>query len=177
MRLTIEMRRPESLAERLSGAWVMQCISIADQFRILEEGEMKKTTTVKKKAMGVAAPEVETLTVGCTNDECVGMLTLRTEGDLISIVCGECGQIFGSVNTAVMHAVLDAQSAQAVDLYVTDDQAAMPRFVLRADEVGHLRALMAVLEVLPESATVDGQRVLREFEIWEEEHRETAAGS
>jgi hypothetical protein len=130
---------------------------------------MTKKTTVKKKAMGAAAVEVETLTVACTNDECAGMLTLRTKGDVTSVVCGECGQIFGTMNAAVLATMLESLTGYG----------GCPTFTLRADEVGHLRALMAVLEVLPESATVDGQRVLREFEVWEEAHRGgvTAAGS
>jgi hypothetical protein len=44
----------------------------------------------------------------------------------------------------------------------------IPVFTLRADRVGHLRALIAALAELgdPEAA-----KIIREFDLWEESHR------
>jgi hypothetical protein len=46
-----------------------------------------------------------------------------------------------------------------------------PTFLLRADQKGHLRALMAALQELPEHEAAQGLRTLREFDLWEETHR------
>jgi hypothetical protein len=45
-----------------------------------------------------------------------------------------------------------------------------PTFVLRADKKGHIRALMAALQELP-NEQAEGLRTLREFDLWEEMHR------
>jgi len=44
-----------------------------------------------------------------------------------------------------------------------------PTFTLRADQPGHLRALIAALEELPEGGAY--LPVIRDFELWEEAHR------
>ena len=51
----------------------------------------------------------------------------------------------------------------------SDRQAeACPTFVLRADQPGHLRALIAVFHSMPESERKGLALTLREFEMWEE---------
>ncbi len=47
----------------------------------------------------------------------------------------------------------------------------VPFFVLRADQKGHIRALMAALGELPDHEAAAGLLKLREFDLYEEMHR------
>jgi len=69
---------------------------------------------------------------------------------------------------------VEAAATKAVPDYLMSDTDAagdvVPTFVLRADRKGHLRALMAALQELPQETT-EGLATLREFDLYEEAHR------
>ena len=52
-----------------------------------------------------------------------------------------------------------------------DKPEACPTFTLRADQRGHLRALMAAMQEMPEGDLREALETLREFELYEEAHR------
>lgn len=47
----------------------------------------------------------------------------------------------------------------------------VPSFTLRADKRGHLRALMAAMQELPDGELREAMATLREFELFEEAAR------
>lgn len=84
-------------------------------------------------------------------------------GGVVQVLDIETGSLADAAGTAA-----GAERAQEAT------EAGVPQFTLRADHRGHLAALMAALELLPEAEAADGRLALREFEFWEEKHRRTA---
>ena len=60
-----------------------------------------------------------------------------------------------------------ADAAVSADVGVPEG----PTFTLRAGQRGHLRALMGVIDEIPEEERPQARLLLREFELWEETHR------
>ena len=56
-------------------------------------------------------------------------------------------------------------------LAVEVESAKVPTFVLKADQPGQLRALMAAIPELPAAERPAAEAVLRDFELWESAHR------
>lgn len=51
------------------------------------------------------------------------------------------------------------------------DEKPCPMLTLTAGRPGHLRALLAIIDELPEQERPGARLTLREFELWEEAHR------